>query len=560
MSNPISRRSFIKTGALAAVGLATSGIQIGFPRSRFDLIIKNATIFDGTGGLEWQADLGITGDEITAIGQIDPAQGKTVLQIKGWHICPGFIDIHSHSDGAILVYPTAESRVLQGITTEITGNCGYSAAPLTGVDAEKRRQVLLEEDDIRADWSDVASYFEQVQTTGIAINHALLLGQGTLRRNRIGLVDRRLTEDELKDVLRAVEEGMDQGAIGLSTGLEYTPGSYTPTDEIIAMTRVVARHGGLYASHIRNEEDGLLEAVNEAIEIGRQSGARVEISHLKAAGQLNWHKQTASLELIESARRDGVEVLADAYPYTAYSTGLSIFLEDWVREGGSEAAIERLTDPVQRARIRKEVDERVHRDLGDYNLIVISRVLTDSNQNKVGKNMSEIAGMWDLEPVDALLRLLVEEKASVGFIGHGMSPENVEMVLSHPLVMIGSDGSSMAPVGRAAQTRPHPRSYGTCPRVLGYYARERQIFNLATAIKKMTTMPADQAGLQGRGRIAPGMKADLVIFDAKTVKDRATFEKPHQYPSGIEYVLVNGQVVVKQGKHTGTRPGQVLRT
>jgi N-acyl-D-amino-acid deacylase len=352
---------------------------------------------------------------------------------------------------------------------------------------------------------------------------------------------------------------VDQGAFGLSTGLEYTPGRYTPTEEIVEMARVVARRGGLYASHIRNEEETLLEAVNEAIDIGRRAGVRVEISHLKAAGRRNWGKQRAALSLIESAQRDGIEALADAYPYTAYSTGLTIFLEDWALEGGAKAVIARLRDANDRARIRKETASRVESDPGDYNLIVISRVRSEKNRPLVGKSLAEIGSIRKIDPVDALLRLIEEEEGSASFIGHGMSPDNVEMVLSHPLVMIGSDGSSMAPIGKAAESRPHPRSYGTCSRVLSYYARERRLFDLPTAVKKMTSMPADQLGLSDRGRIARGRKADLVVFNAATVKDEATFENPHRYATGIVHVLVNGVLVVENGNHTGARPGRVLR-
>jgi N-acyl-D-amino-acid deacylase len=352
---------------------------------------------------------------------------------------------------------------------------------------------------------------------------------------------------------------MEQGAFGLSTGLEYTPGRYTPTGEIVEMARVVARFGGLYASHIRNEETMLLEAVDEAIGIGRRSGARVQVSHLKAAGQPNWGKQQGALDLIASARRDGVMVLADAYPYTAYSTGLTVLLSSAALEGGTPALMKRLADAQWRARIRQEVTEQMARELGDYALIVIARVRTPANQPAVGRNLVEIARGWGIEPVDAVLRLIEEEEGSVAIIGHGMSAENVERVLRHPLVMIGSDGSSMAPVGRAAESRPHPRSYGAFARVLAYYARERKLFDWPEAVKKMTSMPADQVGLRDRGRIARGLKADLVAFDAAGVKDEASFDAPHRYASGMPLVLVNGVPVVEHGQHTGARPGRALR-
>jgi N-acyl-D-amino-acid deacylase len=352
---------------------------------------------------------------------------------------------------------------------------------------------------------------------------------------------------------------MDHGAFGLSTGLEYTPGRFTPAEEIVAMARVVARRGGLYASHIRNEEARLLEAVDEAIDVGRRTGVRVEISHLKAAGRVHWGKQRAALDLIEAARGDGVAVFADAYPYAAYSTGLTVFFPDWALDGGTEALVARLRDASERARIRREVAARVAEDPGGYELVVISRVRSEANRGAVGKHLATIAEQRAVEPVEALLRLVEEEEGSVDFVGHGMSPENVALVLAHPLVMIGSDGRSMAPVGKAAFSRPHPRSYGAFVRVLGRYCREQRLFDLPTAVRKMTSLPADQVGLRDRGRIARGMKADLVVFDAATVQDEATFDDPHRYPRGVAHVLVNGVAAVEGGRHTGARPGRVLR-
>jgi len=509
-----SRRRFLERGGSATLGLALYPFSRVQAAPSFDVVIRGGSILDGTGGPAWKADLGLAGDTIVGLGEIAAEQGRLVVDATGLHVAPGFIDIHSHSDDAILRYPTADSRTRQGITTEVTGNCGFSIAPLEGLGAQERRADLLEDYGIEATWTGVASYLRALEELRMSVNQALLLGQGVLRENAIGPADRALTPEELGQVVRSVEVGMDEGAFGLSTGLEYTPGIFTPTDEIVALARVVGRRGGLYASHIRNEETALLAAIDEAIEIGRRSGARVEISHLKAAGTPNWGKQRAALALIEAAR-----------PYTAYSTGLSIFLPAWAREGGRAALAGRLADPEARSRIRSELKKRVKEDPGDFDLIVISRVRSEENRPLIGNNVRQIAKGWGVEPVDAALRLLAEE-GSVGFIGHGMSAENVETVLAHPLVMIGSDGSSMAPEGPAAKTRPHPRSYGT---------------------------------IRDRGRIARGKKADLVVFDAGTVKDGATFENPHRYPTGIQHVLVNGELVVDGGSHTGRRPGRVLR-
>jgi N-acyl-D-amino-acid deacylase len=553
------RRRFLGRASAALAGLAVA------PRLRveaapsFDLVIRGGTVVDGTGAGAFVADVGVVGDTIAALGEIAAGQGRRVVDASGLHVAPGFIDIHTHSDPDVLVYPTADSRVRQGVTTELAGNCGASAAPLAGLGVAERREEW-KEDGLDADWTDVASYLSRVERSGISVNHALLVGQGTLRSNAIGDVDRALSAEEMRAVARALEEALDQGVFGLSTGLEYVPGRYAPPSEIVALARLVARRGGLYATHVRDEEARLLEAVAEAIEVGRVTGVRVEISHLKAAGEANWPKQQPALDLIESARRDGVAVLADAYPYTAYSTGLTILLQGWAREGGATAILGRLRDRETRARIRREVEVQVEEDPGGWDRVVVSRVKSEKNRAvAVGKSVVEIGTAWGIDPAAACLRLLEEEETAVSFVGHAMSPGNVERVLRHPLVMIGSDGSSMAPVGKAAESRPHPRSYGTFARVLGFYARERGAFDLPTAVRKMTSLPADQIGLAERGRIARGRKADLVVFDAAKVRDTATFEDPHRYPEGIPLVVVNGVAVVERGASTGARPGRVLR-
>ncbi len=526
--------------------------------SAFDLLIDGGTVLDGTGAPAFVAGVAVKGDTIAAVGEVAPSQAARVVDARGRHVCPGFVDMHSHSDGGILDYPGAESRARQGITTEITGNCGSSAAPLLGVALdEARRKAAADAETV--DWSDVASYFGRLERARFAVNQALLVGQGTLRTGVMGAADRPATPDELSTMTRVFETALDQGALGLSTGLEYTPGRFTPTDEIVALARVAARRDGFYASHIRNEERRLLEAVDEAIRIGRRAGVRVQVSHVKASGRGNWGMQFSSLALIESARRDGVEVLGDAYPYTAYSTGLTVTFPDWALDGGREAILKRLRGS-ERERIRVEVDDYIRNaDPGDYDLVVIASVSTEANRRFVGENLAEVAAAWSVEPAEALVRLVDEEGTDVSYVGHGMSPENVERVLRHPLVMIGSDGHALAPAGRALQTRPHPRSYGCYPRVLGHYVRERKVLDLETAVRKSTSMPADQSGLSDRGRIARGKKADLVVFDAARIADVATFEKPHEFPVGISHVLVNGVFVVEGGAATAARPGRVLR-
>ncbi|KAA3611032.1 MAG: D-aminoacylase [Calditrichaeota bacterium] len=553
----MKRRTFITKTSLATAGILSLGKNVFTMPDKADILIKNAQILDGTGVQIWQADLLIQNDRIRDIGHFNSTTAKKTIDASGLYLSPGFIDIHTHSDDDILLYPGAESRITQGITTEVTGNCGYSATPLKGMDREKRAKSF-KDDGIEESWTDVDSYCKIIDEKGIALNQALLLGQGTLRRNAIGLVDRHLTKDELKSVLYELEKGMDQGAFGFSTGLEYTPGAFTPTEELIELAKVTARLNGLYATHMRDEEQRLLSAISEALTISRKSGVRLQISHLKANGKANWDKQIAALNMIELARAKGVDVMFDAYPYNASSTTLTVFLPHWSREGGSKQLGQRLADPATREKISKETDHKVMFDLGGYELIVINSL--KNNQNLIGKNIIEIAELWNAEPIEAVLRLLEKENFSVGFVGHGMNPQNVEKILAHPLAMIGSDGDSQAPYGPAAKDRPHPRSYGTCTRVLGYYCREQKIFDLPTAIKKMTSMPADQLGLTDRGRIAKGNIADLVLFDFDEVKDLATFNDPHQYSTGIEYVFVNGTAVIQKGEMTNAKPGKMLRS
>lgn len=552
------RREFVKAGSLAAAGLAFARGVAAAP-SEFDLLLKGGLVLDGTGAEAFAADVGVRGGRIVATGAIAPERARQVVDVAGLHVAPGFVDIHSHSDGDVRVHPGGESRVMQGVTTELTGNCGSSAAPFGGVDEASLRAEWAKDGLPQVDWSDVASYGASLERAGVALNQALLLGQGTLRRHVVGLVDRPLSGDETARVLRLVEEGLEQGAFGLSTGLEYTPGRYTPTDEVVAMARVVARHGGLYASHVRNEEARLLEAVDEALAIGRRAGCRVQVSHLKAAGRVNWDKQASALHMIEGARRDGLEALADAYPYTAYSTGLKIQLPAEALEGGDAPMLARLADPAQRTAIRAAVARQIAAEPGDPALIVIARMTKAEDQALVGRSLAQIAEGFGVEPAEALLRLLEREQGDVSFVGHAMSEENVARVLRHPLVMLGSDGRVLAPVGEWAKTKPHPRSYGAFPRLLGHYARDGKLMSLAEAVRKMTSMPADQIGLRDRGRIAPGKAADLVAFDAARVRDTATFDDPHRYPEGIAHVFVNGVAVVERGRATGARPGRALR-
>ena len=558
----LDRRGFLALAgtslAACAAGSRKDATQALTARSTdFDCLLTGALVHDGLGGPARELDVALRGDTIAHLGTVDRERAASVVDLRGLVLAPGFIDIHTHSDEDIFRYPDDESRVWQGVTTEVTGNCGGSAAPVPA-DERAKLDAELAEDGVAERWGDVASYFRALEARRTATNQVLLLGQGTLRRAVAGLENRPLTPDELARVLRMLEDGLEQGAAGFSSGLEYTPGRYTPTEELVAMARVLARRGKLYASHIRNEEAGLLESVQEALRIGRESGARVQVSHLKACGKPNWPQLEPSIAAIESARAAGLDVLADAYPYTAYSTGLTIFLSDATREGGAAAMLSRFADPAERKRIRAELGPRIASDPGGFEQVVIAATAC-ADKSVVGKDLASIARGRGIGPDEALLRLLEEGRTNVSFVGHAMSEAQVARVLAHPLVMVASDGYAMAPRGEALERRPHPRSYGTFARVLQKHVREDRTFDLATAVRKMSGMPAEQLRLADRGRVAAGCKADLVAFDPARVREESTFEDPHRLASGFAHVWVNGARVLADGKATGARPGRALR-
>lgn len=547
----IDRRQFLVAAAGAVAACSTARSRGLAPGERCDLLLQGGLVVDGSGGPAFAADVAIRGDRIAGIGSYDARDAGSVLDARGLHVAPGFVDIHTHSDRSILRWPGADSRVRQGCTTEITGNCGSSAAPRdAAADAEA-------EPGAPPAWTDVRSYIAAWQQKDPALNQAMLVGHGSLRRAVLGDADRAATADELAAMARRLERALAEGAIGMSTGLEYVPGIYTGAAEIEHLAAIVAAHGGLYASHMRSEEEHLLAAVDETIAVGRRTGVRVQVSHLKACGRPNWGLLDAAIARIEAARRDGVDVMADAYPYTAYSTTLTILLEPWSREGGSAAIVERLRDPALRAKMLAELGPHVERDPGAFDLVVVASVAAADHQACVGRSIAAIAAMWKVEPPEAVLRLLEASAGDVSYVGHGMADAGVERVLAHPLVMIGSDGRAMAPGGRVLE-RPHPRSYGTFPRVLGLYCRERRLFDLPTAVRKMTAMPAERARLRDRGTIAVGAFADLVAFDAATIVDRATYDAPQEFPVGIAHVLVNGEPVVQGGQPTARRPGRFV--
>lgn len=520
------------------------------------LVIRNGKIIDGAGNPWYKADLEIAAEKISHIRKTSTLKGKTI-DASGCIVAPGFIDIHSHSDLNILVNPKAESKIRQGVTTEVFPNCGSGAAPLKGVAVELVKDELKDLG-LTLNWSTMAEYMRRIERKGIALNVALLIPHGTLRACILGLDDRKPTEKKMKDMKALTEQCMRQGAFGMCTGLRYVPGSYAETSEVVELLRVVGKYGGFYASHVRDEGDRgtYPAAIAEAVEIGEKAGIPVEISHLKALGKRAWGKVKDALKIIDDARARGVDATCDMYPYNASGTGFMAWIPKWSHEGGFDKFTERLKNPELRRKIVEET-RSVLDDRGGPERAVLTRY--PPNREYEGKTLKEISQMRSKGPVDVILDLIVESKGETPVVNFNMQDEDVETVMKHPAVMFGTDGYSLAPYGILSRGKPHPRSYGTYPRVLGRYVREKNLLTIEEAIRKMTSLPAQKLGLQDRGLIKEGMYADIAVFNPETVRDNATFTDPHQYPDGVEYVIVNGTIVVEKGEHTGALPGKVLR-
>jgi N-acyl-D-amino-acid deacylase len=522
---------------------------------KFDILFEGGHVVDGSGNTWFRADVGVVGDKIVAVGDLRGVTAERKVNAKGHIVAPGFMDIHSHSDIPLLIDPRVESKVYQGITVEVVGNCGSSAAPMNGSVKEYREKYGRGgvPDDFEFDWASMRDYLDRVDRLGVAFNVATWVGHGTVRQNVMGHENREPTDAELRKMKRLVDDAMKEGAYGMSTGLIYPPSVYGKTPEIIELAKVSAKHGGLYASHIRGEEkDSLLDAVKEAVEIGEKAGLPVQIAHFKASGKKAWGMVKQSIALVEEARARGIDVTFDQYPYIASSTGLAAIIPHWAHEGGPEKMMERLRDPELRKRMAKE--QRIERDW-DGVLVVYAK----NNPQYNGKTIAEIAKEQGKKPHDAACDLLLAENTVVPSVMFGMAEEDVKTVMRSHIGMVGSDGSAISPKGILGIGKPHPRYYGTFPRVLGKYVREEKVISMEEAVRKMTSAPAQRLGLNDRGLLREGYKADVVVFDPETVKDEATFAEPHRFPTGIPYVVCNGVFTVDKGKHTGKLPGRTLR-
>lgn len=526
-------------------------------KKQIDILIKGGTVYDGSLANPYVKDIAISGDTISATGSFHRNEADMVIDAAGLAVAPGFIDTHAHSDFTILADPRAEGKVSQGVTTEINGNCGMSAAPLFSK-ALERRQDDLKELGIPERWHTLDEYYTLIAKRGIALNVATLVGHGNIRGSVIGYDDKAPSAGELSRMSALLKTVIEDGAIGFSTGLIYPPGVYSKTEELIELSKVLKEYGLIYASHMRSEGKMLVESVQEVIRIGREADIKVHVSHIKTAGERNWHKAEKVIALLEEARSSGMQLTCDRYPYTASGTDLDSLLPAWTYEGGNEEEMKRLLDPADRKRIRQEIQKQA-REKKYWEAVIISSVASEDNSWMEGRTIADISAFLKLDEIDTLFRILLDEKLRVEAIFHSMSEENLIKFLSLPYCMIGSDSSARSFDGPTRKGKPHPRGFGTFPRFLGRYVRDSGVMGLSEAVYRSTLLPAETFGLKQRGGIKKGMYADIVIFDPKTIIDTATFDNPYQRSLGIEHVLVNGVPVIREGEFAGNFPGRVLR-
>jgi len=519
--------------SLAFLAISTAMLPLfAVAQESFDLLIKNGRIVDGTGTPWYEADVGIVGDRITRVGNLSGATAPQVIDATGLIVAPGFIDPHTHALRGIFDVPNAESALLQGVTTLTEGNDGSSPYPID-------------------------RHYADIQDLRISPNWAVFVGQGTIRQRVIGFGLRKASPQEMERMKQMVRDAMEQGALGISTGLFYVPGSFTSTEEVIELSKVAAEYNGIYISHIREEAAQLIDSVQETIRIGEEAGIPVQITHHKVIGVENWGASIESLRLVDEARARGVDVTIDQYPYTASQTSINALIPQWAQAGGREEMLNRINSPETYSTIKNEVIAKILYDRGggDPKNVFISRNSWDPNM--AGKNLAELTMEAGMEPTpdnaaDIVFDIIRGGGATAVY--HAIGPEDVDRIMRHPATAIGSDG----PVGVFGEGAPHPRQYGTFARILGHYVRERGVITLEEAVKKMSSQSARRLGIHDRGLITEGYFADVAVFDAEEIIDRASFEQPHQYATGMKFVLVNGEVVVENGAHTGRRPGRIL--
>jgi N-acyl-D-amino-acid deacylase len=529
----------------------------------FDLVIANGHIIDGTGSPWYSGDIGIRGGRIAAIGSLSAAERKRTVDAKGKVVAPGFIDMLGQSETTILVDPRLPSKIYQGITTEITGE-GGSAAPLNDAIVASDR-AGYDHYKIHPDWRTFRQYFSRIEKQGMGINLASYVGATQVRRMVLGDADVQPTPEQLDTMKALVGDAMRDGAVGVSTALEYAPAPYAKTEEIIALAAEASKFGGIYATHMRNEGVSVLESIDETVRIGREAHIPVEIWHFKVAGKASWGHMAESIARVNQARAEGIDIMADTYAYTAWFNSMSAFVPPWAHDGGDARLIERLKDPATRARIRKDLEtpskdwDNEWQEISGPQDVMIGVVQNPALKQFQGKRLSDAARMMKKDPMDALFDLLIEDKAFTDCAVFGMSEPDVVLALQEPWVSVDNDSSGTSPEGILGEEHPHPRAYGTFPRILRKYVREEKKLTLEDAIRKFSALPAQRMRLTDRGVLKQGMWADVVVFDPETVRDVATFDDPNRLSEGMAYVLINGVPVVDNGKMTGALPGRVLR-
>ena len=528
----------------------------------YDVILRGGTIYDGSGGKPYVGDIAIMGDRIAKVGELGKTKGKTEVNVKGLAVAPGFINMLSWATDSLIQDGRGQSDIRQGVTLEVMGE-GWSMGPLN--EAMKKESVE-QQGDIKYDitWTTLGEYLDHLEKRGIAPNVASFVGATTVRVHELGYENRPPNAEELQRMRALVQQAMQEGALGVGSSLIYAPAFYAGTDELVALCEVAAPYGGMYISHMRSEGNRFEEAVDELIDIARRARVPAEIYHLKAAGRQNWGKLDRVLRKIDKARAEGTRITTDMYTYTAGATGLDAAMPPWVQEGGLKAWQERMKDPAIRARLKKEMStptdqwENLYLAAGPEQTLLVA-FKNDKLKPLTGKSLAEIAKMRGKSPEETAMDLVIEDDSRVGTIYFLMSEENVKREVALPYMSFGSDAEAPAPEGPFLKSNPHPRAYGNFARVLGKYVRDEKVIPLEEAVRKLTSLPAENLQLRERGRLQEGFFADVVVFDPAKIQDHATFDKPHQYSTGVRHVWVNGAQVLKDGEHTGAKPGRVVR-
>lgn len=549
--------------ALAALGWACSAVMLGAAEPEYDVVVRNGSLYDGSGSAAYVGDVAIKGDRIAKVGKLGDSRGKTEVDAAGLAVAPGFINMLSWATESLIQDGRSQGDIRQGVTLEVMGE-GESFGPWN---ESMRKEAQATQGDLKytVQWSTLGEYLEFLERKGVSPNIASFVGATTLRVHELGYADRPPTAAELERMQNLTRQAMGEGALGVASALIYAPGFYAKTDELIALARAAGESGGLYISHIRSEGNRLLEAADELIRIAREAGVPAEFYHLKAAGQQNWRKLDSLLAKIEGARKEGLKIGADMYLYTAGATGLDASMPPWCQEGGYNAWVARLKNPELRARVKREMTtpsddwENFFLAAGSPEKILLVGFKSEALKKYTGMTLAKVAGLRGEAPEETVMNLVIEDGSRVETVYFLMSEENVRKQLALPWVTFDSDAASLAPEGPFLKSNPHPRAYGNFARLLGKYARDEKIITLEQAIRRLTSLPAENLKIDQRGALREGYFADVVVFDPQKIQDHATFENPHQYSTGVAHVFVNGTQVLKNGEHTGATPGRVVR-